>query len=261
MATQDVAPVREHRAGDGTFPPPIREAIQTPAQAPAMERTSAVRSREHSIPTQSTDPIARKRRGPLIGAAIVGIGIIGGAAIVILNGSSKGEAKTHASEPADKIAMATQPTQPDEVQVEPPQNTNVPPPVVVDTAGSGSAVPDVGSGSAVTVEKPIDKKLVKVIPKAGSGSGSAVKKVETPVVVTQPAVAGPVDAPTLAAQYKAVGAQLAALQEKKGVDAASDLWPRYRFVNISKAMGSQATRDEAHQILSKIATDIKTRSK
>jgi hypothetical protein len=117
---------------------------------------------------------------------------------------------------------------------------------------------DVGVGSA---EKPIDKKLqIKSTPKAGTGSGSAVKppKVETPVV---PAVATPIDATTLATQYKTVGAQLAALQQKKGADATSDLWPRYRFVNLSKAMGSQTSRDEANQILTKLATEIKTRLK
>jgi serine/threonine-protein kinase len=263
MATQDQAPVREHRAGDGTFPPPIREAIATPAQAPAMVTASAVRSREHAIQTQSTEPLATRRRAPLIAAAIVGVGIIGGAALVIFNGGSTGEAKPAVTAPSDKIAMVPD-TQPDKVRVEPPPSV-VPPPIA-DTAGSadGSATTgsaqdmDVGVGSA---EKPIDKKLqIKSTPKAGTGSGSAVKppKVETPVV---PAVATPIDATTLATQYKTVGAQLAALQQKKGADATSDLWPRYRFVNLSKAMGSQTSRDEANQILTKLATEIKTRLK
>ncbi len=267
MATQDVAPVREHRSGDGTFPPPVREAIATPVQGPAMAKASAVRSREQSISTQSTEPLTKRRRAPLIGAAIVGVGIVGGAALVIFNGGSKGEAKTHVAEPGDQIAMATPTdTQPDKVQVEPPNNVQMP---VVENAGSGegsAGSAEVEAGSAATAGsavKPIDRKTQpKITPKAGSGSAAKTTKVdETPVVVPQPAVATPVDATTLAAQYKAVGAQLAALQQSKGADATADLWPRYRFVNISKAMGSQTARDEANHILSKLAGDIKTRSK
>ena len=262
MTTQDVAPVREHRAGDGTFPPPIREAIATPAQAPAIEKTSAVRSREYAIETQSTEPLNKKRRAPLIGAAIVGVGIIGGAALVIFNSGPKGEASI--AEPSDKIAMVTgSGTQPDKV-VEPPPN-NVPRPVVDPAGSAGSAAAGSAEGSASDAgaekPKPLDKKLQtgKTTPKAGSGSATVTQKVETQPV-TQ-AAATPIDSTTLAAQYKSVGAQLAALQQQKGVDSAADLWPRYRFVNISKAMASQTTRDEANQILTKLATEIKTRLK
>ncbi len=132
---------------------------------------------------------------------------------------------------------------------------------------TGSAAPT-ESGSAAPVETGATQKTGKTgtqktgTQKAGTqvktnaGSGSATTKVETPAVASTP-----IDSNTLAAYYKSVGAQLAALQQKKGADATSDLWPRYRFVNISRAMANQQTRDEANGILTKLASEIKARSK
>src|SRR5690606_33338964 len=72
---------------------------------------------------------------------------------------------------------------------------------------------------------------------------------------------GPIDARTLAARYKAVGAQLRALEQAKGPDAVSDLWSRYRFIRIADAMSTQPKRDQAAAILAKLTREIASRKK
>jgi len=267
MTTQDVQPVR-HASGDGTFPPPIREAISTPAQA-AIATPAA--GRQQSISTQSTDPLVKKRRGPLIGAAIVGVGIIAGAAIVIFSGGSKGDAKSTATSD-DKIAKVETPVEQPKVETPTPPVPVEQPKVETGSAtetGSAAKPDDKGSASVAEVKKPATTQQIKT-PKAGSGSGSASGAGAGSAKVTQntqnttpePATqATGLDSKALAKEYATVGAQLKTLQTKKGADSTTDLWPRYRFINITKAMATQHTRDEAADILAKLVVDIKARSK
>ncbi len=272
MKTEDSQPVR-HASGDGTFPPPMgaaRSSIATPV-APAS------RSREHNISTQDADPIRRKSRAGLIGAAIVGIGIIGGAAVVIFSGSSKGEAKTQTAQvdPAPAKVEATQPPIPTPTPAPPTTETPAPVPAPVDTTagdGSGSATPATETNTKVADKKQVTraktgttsaKTTANVAQPATTTTTTTTTATATPTTttVTQPAAPAAVDATTLATTYKTVGAQLATLQQMKGADAANDLWARYRFINIAKAMSTQQSRDEANGILSKLSSDIKARSK
>jgi serine/threonine-protein kinase len=262
MTTQDAAPVRAH-TGDGTFPPPIREALATPAQAPAIGANNAVRSREAAISTQQTATLQRKRRGPVIGAAIVGIGIIAGAAVVMLTGKDKPTAKAPeqtAMTTTDKVAEPPAPTPTT------PTPVNAPSLPTADTGSAdmaGSAAPP-ATGSAATPDRPVTgvvaskvpgKRGGKTPPKATVGSGAQTAIAETKV---EPKT---IDAGMLASQYKSVGSQLKALDDAKGHDATTDLWTRYRFIRLSDAMGTQEKRDEAAAILSKLTTDIATRKK
>ena len=70
-----------------------------------------------------------------------------------------------------------------------------------------------------------------------------------------------VDTAALVSQYKSVGAELKALEQTKGADAASDLQSRYRMIRIADAMSTQPKRDETAAMLSKLHTDIAARSK
>jgi hypothetical protein len=153
---------------------------------------------------------------------------------------------------------------------EPPVPTPTPvpdtAPVPVPGEGSGSAevpaIADTGSaGSAATQDVAAKTKTgkrttpSKTTGKAvGSGAQTAVAetKVEPPKAI---------DASTLASQYKNVGEQLKALDDAKGRDENTDLWARYRFIRLGDAMGTQAKRDEAAAILSKLTADIATRKK
>jgi outer membrane biosynthesis protein TonB len=77
-----------------------------------------------------------------------------------------------------------------------------------------------------------------------------------PPVETKPKA---VDAGALVAQYKSVGAELKGLEQAKGVDAASDLWSRYRMIRITDALATQDKRDGASAVLSKLHADVTAR--
>jgi hypothetical protein len=129
----------------------------------------------------------------------------------------------------------------------PPEPTPVAPTTTVVEPPTPKAAP-----KSTTPKTPTPK-----TPKAGTGSAT-VAPIPAPPVET---AAKPIDAGGLATQYQLVGAQLKDLQTKKGADATSDLWPRYRYVNLSSAMATQQSRDAANAILTKLASEIRTRSK
>ena len=85
-----------------------------------------------------------------------------------------------------------------------------------------------------------------------------VQAVETKPVDTKPKT---VDTAALVSQYKSVGAELKALEQNKGADAASDLQSRYRMIRIADAMSTQPKRDQAAALLSKLHGDIAARLK
>jgi hypothetical protein len=253
--------------------------MDTAPQAPPVEANNAVKAktREHAISTQQTTPVKR-RKGPIIGASIVAVGIIAGASIVIFANGKKDH-----SHDAAQVAQVT----PGSDQKPTEQPTPVPSVPSTDTAGSAGsaevATPptppdnaaegsDAGSGSAAAPVKDTAAKqsakqskrttTTQVKTTAGSGSATTTAKTTAPeVAVVQPPAGKPVDAGMLAAQYKSVGSALKALEDSKGRDAASDLWARYRYIRFSDAMTTQQKRDEASAILSKLTNDISSRKK
>jgi serine/threonine-protein kinase len=255
MKTQDAQPVRSH-TGEGTFPPPIREALRTPAQAPAIGANNAVSSREAAISTQQTSALEKKRRGPIIGAAIVGIGIIAGAAVVLMNGNKD----TKKAVPADTTVVAMP-----ETAAQPPAPAPDPTPVPVAETGSAETV-----GSAATPSTGSDVEAPAVVPEVAVKAKTPVKTKTSstkitaaahPVVAETKVAPKALDASSLASQYKLVGSQLKTLEESKGRDATTDLWARYRFIRISDAMSTQQKRDATAAILSKLTSEIATRKK
>lgn len=275
--TQPSAPVRQH-TGNETFPPPIRAAAQTPPQAPALSEANAVAAelaetdRPH-VTTQSAQP-APRRRAPLIAAVVAGLAVVAGAAVVVLGGDD--DAKPTSAD--DTVASASPETEavtpPPAPAVEPSAEAPATdaanddtsadepaaePPVEHVEASPPSPAPDV-------TQRPTSKRTPKQTTKPTKAAATKVDTIETkPVekkhVETKPAETGPIDAGALAAQYKAVGAQLKALQDAKGQDAVVDLWSRYRFIRLSDAMSTQQKRDAASALLRKLATEAAARKK
>ncbi len=268
MTTQPNQPVRKH-SGEGTFPPPVREADEAkPLAAPTVTENKAIGSREAAISTQQTSALDKKRRGPLIGALIVGIGIIGGASVVMFSGKDKPTAN-------EKVAEATPgPTEPPAPKPTPPTGPTATEPVAqpADTGSDGSAAtPPIDTGSDATSETAAktdgQTNQTSQTSKTGTKKTGAKSGQKTGSVATQPKqpveTAGPrlVDGTMVAAQYKTVGAQLKALDDAKGKDATTDLWATYRRIRLSDAMSTQQKRDEATAILSKLTSDIASRKK
>lgn len=260
MVTQESKPIR-YGSGDGTFPPPIRDATETPSQVPSM--TGANHSAERAIATDPSDALAPpRRRGPIIGAAIAGMAILGVAAVVLMSGGSPGDAKPAA--PSEQVAEAATPTPtpPPEPAPSPepaPATVEVPEPAAVDEpveAQPAEVPPDEPTPPEPAVaKKPSAKQRSKPITR---NANAGKQPVETTSTQTAPP---PIDAAKLASQYKAVGAQLKALEDARGSEATSDLWPRYRFIRLSDAMTTQQKRDQAAAILTKLTRDIAARKK
>ena len=268
MVTADATPIPRH-GGDhpGTFPPPIR-------QAPGMASPVAVvvpRS-EKDISTQLTDRVGARRRWPLLAAALVAIAGIAVAAVVVFGGSPADTPAPAPAPPAVATATVTPvPTPPTAPPVEAKPET--PPPVEIK-----AETPPPVETNAETTRPHLAPRPKHTEPKVETKKVET-KKVETKKVETtqQPAVttvappppppppvetkAKPIDPGALVAQYKSVGAELKALQQNKGVDAASDLWARYRMIRITDAMATQDKRDAAAAVLSKLHAEIATRTR
>jgi eukaryotic-like serine/threonine-protein kinase len=268
--TEDAAPIRHH-SGNETFPPPIRAA-----QAPAMSAPKAVAATATPhVTTQQTE--VKKRRAPLIAAAVAALGVLGAAAFVMTRGDSD-------TKPADKVAVTPEPPQTaPPAPVEPPQETKpveVPPPSVeakvepatnVEPPVETKAAPvETKADTAPKATQKITKKTPKTVttpkttPKAGATTVTTnpqTTQVTPPPVETKPAEPKVVTADMVAKQYQSVGAQLRALQDAKGQDAVSDLWSRYRMIRITDAMANQAKRDETASVLSKLTVEIAARKK
>jgi serine/threonine-protein kinase len=266
MVTQPNTPVREH-TGKETFPPPIRGAARTPPQAPPFGAPKAVASRpgEHHISTEQTATPAR--RTPMIVAAITTLGLLGGAAYIVLAGKDDkaGKAASPPPEVATATPTATTPPEPAPAEVTAP----VPAPVVepkvedtpkVDDRAPKSTLPD----QTPRITKPTKTRATPKTPPKSNPTNSATTnpttattKVDPPVVPTaEPKV---VDSAMLAKQYQAVGGQLKTLREAKGADATDDLMQRFRLINIVDAMKSQPKRDAAWAVLTRLSKEIAAR--
>jgi serine/threonine protein kinase len=286
MTTQPNQPLRQS-SGEGTFPPPLRGAVETPPQAPPLTTPVAVRSGEQRVSTEQTAALAtRKRRAPLIAAIVVGVGIVSGAAVVVLTNNKD---KSHATEQLAQqdpgsASVPMTPSPPDPANAATDTGSGSSNVAMPSTSGVGSGEPrSVGSGDTPGSAASAD-------PSAGSGTAAvpATKsnipakptKIKTPIkTAANPAVGAsagsasagtsgaktgaPValDTNTLAAQYGKVGNQLRDLELTKGRDATSDLWATYRRIRWSQASATQASRDETASILSKLTSDIASRKK
>jgi serine/threonine-protein kinase len=261
METQDSTPLPRHNGEyPGTFPPPLRDDQATPRQAPPLAAKKAVPVRgEAALRTELTEPIGgTRKRWPLIAAAIAGLATIGTAAAVMLSGGHKERT------PEQPVAMATTPVDSAAPPVAPVETKPAEPPA--EAAGSAEVKSPAETGSAETAPvepTPHITTRPKHLPKVET------KKVETktpPHVETKVAPpvetkAKPIDTGALVAQYKSIGAELKALEQAKGADAASDLQARYRMIRITDAMTTQDKRDAAAQLLSKLHADISARSR
>ena len=92
------------------------------------------------------------------------------------------------------------------------------------------------------------------------------KRTRRAAIAKQPVATDEVaaDEPTaldVATQYSDIGRRLKAMQEEQGDDSTFDLWPRYRLIRISDAMGSQRSRNETAKILANIEAAIDERSR
>jgi hypothetical protein len=265
METQDSTPVPRHN-GDypGTFPPPLRDDQATPRQAPPLAAKKAVPVRgEAALRTELTEPIGgARKRWPVIAAAIAGVATIATAAAVMLSGGHQDH------KPADPpVAIAAPPVASAAPVATPPVETKPAEPPVP-AAGSAEVKPaETGSAEATPVETTPRITARPKHPPRVETKHVATKPPETTHVQTTVATppvetkAKPIDTGALVAQYKSIGAELKALEQAKGADAASDLQARYRMIRITDAMTTQDKRDAAAKLLSKLHADISARSR
>jgi hypothetical protein len=265
MTTQDAAPIPRHdNDHPGTFPPPIRSEAPTPQQAPRLASPVAVAvpRGEKNISTQLTDPIAKRRTWPIIAAVLVAAAGIAIAAFVVFGSS-------HETKPADTVATMTPvPTKPAEPPPPPPPPVETKPAPPVETPVVTPPVETPPAETKPADGKPVDKPHLGSRPKHTEHVEHTETKVEpkheTPAITPPPPPPPPpvdtkpksVDAGALVAQYKSVGAELKALEQAKGADAASDLQSRYRMIRITDALSTQDKRDEAAALLSKLHAEI-----
>jgi serine/threonine-protein kinase len=258
IVTQDAAPVRPH-SGNDTFPPPLR------GNAPPVTSAKAVPARdEAAYLTTTAQTELKKSRAPLIAAALASLGVLGGAAFILLNRDSEPKPGDKRDDTVAVAPTAVEPTPPaptpsepapappqeaKPVEVEPPVEPKVQPPA--EAKGEPKA-----PAKSTKITKPSQSAQK---PTSSASSSSPPTKTQTTNV--QPAAAKALDGNALAKQYQVVGGQLKALREAKGADAVSDLWSRYRNINIVDAMKTQDTRDATAAILSKLATDVAARKK
>ncbi len=257
--TQDAAPIRHH-SGNETFPPPLR------SDAPALlPRPVAARAEAHPT-TEQTE--IKKRRTPLIAAAVAGLAVLGGAAFVVMSGGKESRADQVAAakeSPAAEDTTSVEPpsppqeTKPAEVEAPPVEAPPVEaPPVEAPPIEDAKVEPKSSLPEKKTTKTAKVTKAVKTSPKTnGATVTPPVTKVEPPVEAKPKTV----DNNMLVKQYQTVGQQLKALQAAKGQDAVNDLWSRYRMINIVDSMKTQDKRDAASSILAKLAGEIATRKK
>jgi len=271
MTTQPSAPVRHQGDHEGTFPPPLRSDSAPAQQAPPMQRAVAAPAEPSSgrdFSTQTTDQV-RKRKPPLAAVALIGFGVLGGGAAVVLLTKKD---STPTSQPHDAIAQTTpgsaaQPVPtpaPAPAPTAPPIETKAtkPSPETTPETAETKPPPAVVEKQPVKTGTPTKKTTTKAPTKTEKVAPPVVAPpVVTPPVETKPVPTKPIDAMGIANQYKSVGAQLKELQDAKGADAASDLWARYRLIRLVDAMSSQPRRDEAAALLSKLSSEIAARKR
>ena len=253
-ATEPVAPRNLDEHYEGTFPPPIREQLATPPQAPPMSdavaRAEGVRERGIETDVAEPLPVPRKRRGLLIGAAAGGVGLVVVLGLVLSSHEPPPpkipETPTaivlppmHVAEPPTPVTAAPPPP----IVVAPP-----PPPVVVTTTTTTTAKPATKPKPhvSVTVAKPTQSD-------AHPGAvGVAAASQATPNA--------PYDPSAFVTQLKLVGAEVHAFAESHP-ENVSDLQARLTRINVNSALADTAARNAARTQLDQIHAEIARRSK
>jgi serine/threonine-protein kinase len=256
METQDSTPIPRH-GGDhpDTFPPPLRDEVATPRQAPPLGAKVAVPMRgDAALQTQLTEPIGgTRKRWPLVAAGAVGVATITIAAIALLGGHKQ---PPRPAEPP--VAMTMSPVGSAAPVVTPPPVETKPAEPPVESAGSAETKP------VPTETRPAEttKAHLTTRPKTRTETKHVeTKHVEAKVTPPVETKSKPIDTGALVSQYKSIGAELKAFEQAKGADAASDLQARYRMIRITDAMTTQDKRDAAAKLLGKLHADIATRSR
>jgi hypothetical protein len=263
MTTQDSTPQPRHAGNhEGTFPPPIRNAVDTPPQAPPMQAAVAVpsRTREQLIRTDVTDPIGMAtphRRRRILAIAAAGAVVIGGITFAVV-----GRGGSDDKQP-DKVAMTPAPPAPAPAPTPTPTPTEVKPAPPAPTPVEPAPTPvEVKPADPTPAPPPANKPKHPVTNKAPANTDKP-KQVETkqpdPPKAAEPEQPKQLDASAFAAQYQSVGAELKAFENAKGADAASELWSRYRMIRFADAIATQPKRDEASAVLGKLHRDIASR--
>jgi eukaryotic-like serine/threonine-protein kinase len=252
--TQPVSPRHLDDNFEGTFPPPIREQLRTPPQAPPMN--SAIARSERSLATDTAEPLEpppRKRRGLLIGAAAGGIGLVVVLGLVL---SSHEPPAQHVPEPPTAIVTPT---------VIPPHVDQPPPPVVVTPPVATPTTTATTTTTPTTTTKPTTKPATKVQPHVAvtvapptPSETHAVSVGSAAVIAATPNA--PYDETAFVTQLKLVGAEVHAFAESHP-ENVSDLQARLTRINVNSALANPTARNAARMQLDQIHSEIARRSK
>jgi serine/threonine protein kinase len=292
LPTQPSKPISTRNDHPGTFPPPMRDLIATPPQAPPMSTAVAVpvgaRSIQRDISTQPATPLpfdAKPNRKPIIIGTFVGVALIALVAAVKLGGGNEKQQPAPvavATETKPEITpidpIETKPTETKPTETKPsetkPSETAEAKPVSsagvkpVEAEGAETSVKPIKKTGEHKIVKPAEIKPAETKPaetKPAETKPAEIKPAETKPAETKPtevpvgskaAETKPLDARGLVSIYSAANADLRALEKAKGVDEAAELRARYRLINIQQAMATQASRDEATASLIKIRREI-----
>ncbi len=207
-------------------------------------------------------PPARSSRAPLFVAVGVAAALGIGVALVVVNGRSKLDSSSAPTPPPVAMRVTPTPTPPTPTPLTPTPVAHpvAPMPVAHSVHAQSAAIP------TPVAPTPVALTPAPVPPTPDAPTPTLPTPTPTPVPVPVPVphpVARPVPAPpvevtagALAKLYSSVGDDLTALQKAKGIDAARDLWGRYRRIQLGFAMGQPAAqRAETSAVLLGIRRD------
>ncbi|MBA3397952.1 MAG: protein kinase [Deltaproteobacteria bacterium] len=274
--TEPVTPQRAVNEDSGNFMQPKSPAAlagapelrPTDLEAPPVSGPIASRvSAERSITTARNEALGwegKRSRGWVF--VLVGMLAIAGVVIAIVASRKTDDARPPATSEEQKVAVETAaPVQPP-APVEPATATEV---------GSAAPVADPVTEPVVdpfvpteAAPPPKPKRPDRTRKPATGTGGTSPDRTETtpaepvvkPVEVTKPAdPVKPADpqpavANAIFVRYQSVGRDLKALGDK-----ATDLWPRYRLININQVMMAPEKRGDANTILSELEKTIASR--
>ena len=236
-------------------------------EAPAVARTSTPRALRapvgpRGLATETTKPLAyaaddaddpppRRSRTPLVIAVGVAAAMGISAALVVAHGRNQPDpapapapvAMQVTATPVAPTPVAPAPVAPTPIAPAPVAHPVAPAPILhpahsLNVAAAPITPPPVASVPVAPV--PVAPVPVAPVPVAPT----PVAPTPVPHPVSHPVASPPVEvtARALAALYASVGDDITALQKAKGIDAARDLWQRYRRIQLGSAMGQPAAQ-------------------
>jgi serine/threonine protein kinase len=260
--TQPVLPVRPDVTG---------RTRETPPQAPPFESAVAVPTpaprHEHFIdtePSRRVAPASRRRVGIAIAAIALAAATFG---TILALRPHDDEQRPKSSPPviatvtpAPAPPPTTAPTPPTPVITTPPSVAETPAPIVTAPQSTTTATKSPHHTIAIAIATPA--------PTSTPAHTASTSLTVSPTAVTAtptaaPAIAQPpspistaLDANQFATLYQSVNAELKAFEQAKGLDAAANLWNRYRMIVFSDAISSQPKRDAAAVVLRQLRTEL-----